>query len=61
MRSIIVPLALSFTLIGCAVGPDFVKPTTQVAAGFVEGAADSVRITSTGEVVDGWWKSFKCR
>lgn len=58
MKRGVASVVLVSIVTGCAVGPDFIKPTPQVPANFVQGAQVPGEIEGKGDVVDGWWHSF---
>jgi multidrug efflux system outer membrane protein len=43
---------------GCAVGPDYVKPTTEVPPQFVQSSALQGQIDTQSPVIELWWRSF---
>ncbi len=55
MTSVAVVLALA----GCTVGPDFVKPTTELPKDFIQTGSDtSGQLDTAQDARDGWWQSF---
>ncbi len=49
-------LCLSFSVAGCAVGPDFLPPEAKVQENWIE---KSDRRVSKAEVKSNWWRTFK--
>jgi multidrug efflux system outer membrane protein len=45
-------------LFGCAVGPDFVKPTPDVPAQFLQAADTDPNTQGQKDIADGWWRNF---
>src|SRR5215831_12085379 len=54
--ALVVALALPFPLGGCAVGPDFAKPTASVPQAWH--AAGDARLATQPETDSAWWKSL---
>ncbi|MDB5826492.1 MAG: efflux system, outer rane lipoprotein NodT family [Variovorax sp.] len=67
-RTLLAAFGGAFVLAGCAVGPDYVRPSMDVPAGFKEaaknaaGAADSGWKTASPQVIDTrqpWWDAYQ--
>lgn len=59
MKRRLTSVAVVLAMTGCAVGPDFVKPTTEVPKNFLGADAGlSGQLDTVSDVRDGWWQSF---
>lgn len=59
MKRSISTLGCLFAVAGCAVGPDFVKPTTEVPASFAQPSDAQDVVSTKSDAIDHWWLNFK--
>lgn len=57
--TIIAPVLAVICIAGCAVGPDYIRPSTSVPDSFLQAGADKEDFTKGEMAVDSWWASFK--